>query len=136
MTNTSEKYERAQQGNLLVRASPSVPVPRRWLSASEALLDIEDPAKVANNVNHHGNTHSWEKMHGCNKSDISCVYARSINAHSWNSLGTENFFTKATNVHILPSEKTQPQKLCTANFSSEILKTHKDRPSRLKNKIF
>ena len=46
------------------------------------------------------------------------------------------FFTKGTNVHILPPERTQPQKLCTANFPSEILKTHKDRPSRLKKTIF
>ena len=46
-----------------VRASPSEEV-------AEALVGIEDPAEVANNVNHQVNTHSWEKMHRCNKSDF------------------------------------------------------------------
>ena len=35
-----------------------------------------------------------------------------------------------------PPERTQPQKLCTANFSSGTLKTHKSRPLRLKNNFF
>ena len=36
----------------------------------------------------------------------------------------------------LPPERTQPQKLCTANFSSGTLKTLINRLLRLKNKIF
>ena len=36
----------------------------------------------------------------------------------------------------LPPERTQPKKLCTANFSSGTLKTLIDRPLWLKNKIF
>ena len=35
-----------------------------------------------------------------------------------------------------PPESAQPQKLCTANFSSGTLKTLINRPLRLKNKIF
>ena len=38
--------------------------------------------------------------------------------------------------HTLPPERTQPQKLCTANFSSGTLKTLINRLLRLKNKIF
>ena len=34
----------------------------------------------------------------------------------------------------LPPERTQPQKLCTANFSSGTLKTHKNRPLRQQKK--
>ena len=36
----------------------------------------------------------------------------------------------------LPPESAQPQKLCTANFSSGTLKTLINRRLRLKNKIF
>ena len=41
-----------------------------------------------------------------------------------------------TNEYTLPPERTQPQKLCTANFSSGTLKTLINRLLRLKNKIF
>ena len=40
------------------------------------------------------------------------------------------------NEHTLPPERTQPKKLCTANFSSGTLKTLIDGPLWLKNKIF
>ena len=43
-----------------------------------------------------------------------------------------SWFNSAT----LPPERTQPQKLCTANFSSGTLKTLINRLLRLKNKIF
>ena len=38
--------------------------------------------------------------------------------------------------NTLPPERTQPHKLCTANFSSGTLKTLINRLLRLKNKIF
>ena len=43
---------------------------------------------------------------------------------------------KCAIVSTLPPERTQPQKLCTANFSSGTLKTLINRLLRLKNKIF
>ena len=43
---------------------------------------------------------------------------------------------KCAIVSTLPPERTQPQKLCTANFSSGTLKTLIDGPLWLKNKIF
>ena len=43
---------------------------------------------------------------------------------------------KSKQAYTLPPERTQPQKLCTANFSSGTLKTLINRLLRLKNKIF
>ena len=52
-----------------------------------------------------------------------------------NKLGKSKDIPKETTV-TLPPERTQPQKLCTANFSSGTLKTLINRLLRLKNKNF
>ena len=48
----------------------------------------------------------------------------------------QNMFALLKALATLPPERTQPQKLCTANFSSGTLKTLINRLLRLKNKIF
>ena len=45
-------------------------------------------------------------------------------------------YTTAVKAFTLPPDRTQPQKLCTANFSSGTFKTLINRLLRLKNKIF
>ena len=58
-----------------------------------------------------------------------------IHLIGWGSLSDDSIFLIRW-WHTLPPERTQPKKLCTANFSSGTLKTLIDGPLWLKNKIF